>query len=641
MAPTGPRASRQQTTQRSATRPTRGGGITKNRVRVKTDRDGDIAMDSPAAGATNGAERGGSRGRGRASRASARGSTRVSTRLAQLDRANPNRVTLKVLGLRESKAAGNPDKGRRALIEFLEKKASKSKRIIIGRSVLDGEYLWISINKDDAADVLRLSGYAFAGSNLYITETEEKMPGRDTEDISKEAQETKQKLLSVLARRYNPEQRLLDLSALGADEVLSTMGTFDSQTLAEKAFKVLVHIASAQYKTDQEKAEAIQAVSLARNDINDVAQVFSLALSLPDLKQLDLTGNKLDTTSKLNKWQLRFKNLAELHLTGNPVTVQENYVTEMLQWFPALQILDGRQVRTPEEAAAALKALEPSPIAQFPSNIRDGENNVAAAFLQAFFPMFDTDRARLAAEFYDGDTWFSLAAIPDSGRNLPWKSYMKYSRNIQAVGARTPAMVQRLFTNGTVIADLWKALPPTRHAPMDEPGRWLVDCHTFPHLADPSGQAATAMGLMINVHGQFDEADPSTNIFGTRTFTRTFILGPSKPSTPPPAHPYRVLSDQLTLHKWVEAPKSETNATPLTISTPAVVNTPAVVGVAGIPNDAVKAQLIEQLSKRTGMTAQYSRLCLEGAANWNFAIALQSFEEQKSNLPPEAFVAAV
>jgi len=506
--------------------------------------------------------------------------------------------------------------------------------------VLDGEYLWISINKDDAADVLRLSGYAFAGSNLYITETDEKMPIRDTEEISKEAQETKQKLLSVLARRYNPERRLLDLSALGADEVLSTMGTFDSQTLAEKAFKVLVHIASSHYKTDEEKAEAIQLVSLAHNDINDVGQVFSLALSLPDLKRLDMAGNKLDTTSNLSKWQLRFKKLEELNLTGNPLTGKENYATEVLQWFPALQILDGRQVRTPAEVATALKALEPSPMAQFPSNIRDGENNVAAAFLQAFFPAFDSDRARLAAEFYDAETWFSLAVIPGSGRNLPWKSYMKYSRNIQTVGSRAPAMVQRLFTNGTVIADLWKALPPTRHPPMDE-GRWLVDCHTFPHLADPSGQAPTAMGLMINVHGQYEEADPSTNLLGTRTFTRTFILGPSKPSNPPPAHPYRVLSDQLTLHKWVEAPKPETSAAPLTVNNPIVVNSPAVVGTAGIPDDAMKAQLIEQLSKRTGMTAQYSRLCLEGSANWNFDIALQSFEEQKSNLPRSAFLAAV
>lgn len=485
---------------------------------------------------------------------------------------------------------------------------------------------------------MRLSGFAFAGANLTITETDEKMPAKDVEIISKEAQETKDKLKAVLARRYNPEQRLLDLSALGADDILSTMGTFDSQTLAEKAFKALVHLASQQYKSSEEKKDAIQAVSLARNDINDVGQVIQLAFSLPDIKRLDVSGNKLNTTNKLAKWQHRFKHLNELHLTGNPVTTQPNYVTDMLQWFPCLQNLDGQQVRTPEEVAASLKALEPTPIAQWPSNLRDGENNVAATFLQSFFSAFDTDRERLVAELYDSDSWFSLSVIPNSGRALAWKNYLKYSRNIQKMGPRNLANTQRLFTNGSVIKQLWKALPATSH-PTDDPSRWLVDCHTFPHLADPSG-AGSAMGLMINVHGQFEENDPSANLFGTRTFTRTFILGPSKP-VPPPPHPYRVLSDQLTLFNWTPAPEpTPAQQVPTQQdSTPSIVPEPVMAAPVTTITDAMKMQLIEELSKRTGMTAEYSELCLSGAANWNFDIALQSFEQQKANLPPMAFVA--
>jgi len=53
---------------------------------------------------------------------------------------------------------------------------------------------------------------------------------------------------------------------------------------------------------------------------------------------------------------------------------------------------------------------------------------------------------------------------------------------------------------------------------------------------------------------------------------------------------------------------------------------------------ALKAQMIEELSKRTGMTAQYSELCLSGSANWNFDLALRSFEELRANLPAIAFI---
>uniref|UniRef100_UPI00065F271E Putative mRNA export protein n=1 Tax=Chaetomium thermophilum (strain DSM 1495 / CBS 144.50 / IMI 039719) TaxID=759272 RepID=UPI00065F271E len=55
-------------------------------------------------------------------------------------------------------------------------------------------------------------------------------------------------------------------------------------------------------------------------------------------------------------------------------------------------------------------------------------------------------------------------------------------------------------------------------------------------------------------------------------------------------------------------------------------------------NAATKAQLIAEVSRRTGMNVEYSQMCLTGAANWNLELALQSFEQQKANVPPEAFI---
>lgn len=211
--------------------------------------------------------------------------------------------------------------------------------------------MWVKVNKDDAHHLLRLNGYTFAGAELAVQETSDPMPMADSTNSRAATAETKQKLLSVLASRYNAEQKLLDLSALGADQTLGSMGTFGSQSLAEKSFKALVHLAGSEYKDPEVKREAIQAVSLARNEIQDVDQVFTLAKSLPHLRRLDLSGNKLENLSKLSKWRDEFRFLEELHLSGNPVVSQPNYATELFKWFPCLQNLDGQLKFAPERVA--------------------------------------------------------------------------------------------------------------------------------------------------------------------------------------------------------------------------------------------------------------------------------------------------
>ncbi|KAK4197769.1 putative mRNA export factor mex67 [Triangularia verruculosa] len=646
--PTGPRGGGNRNSKPTA-RASRG-GIAKHRAAGRTDRDGDVSMGGPTSGSNppTGPSGRGTRGRG-AARGASRG-TRTSTRLAQTlknyvgDGSRQPKVTLKILGVKQSKAASNPDGGVRSLLSFIERKADKDKKVVLGRGILEGDYVWVKANKDDLTSIMHLNGYQYAGANITIEETTEPFPTGSK--ISKEATDTRQKLLALLAKRYNIEQKLLDLSALGTDDILGNLGAIGSQSLAEKSFRAIIHVAGEQFKTVEEKKEGIQSVSLARNEISDVDQVFTLAYSLPHLRRLDLSNNQLDTLSKISKWKQEFRYLEELYLVGNPLTSLTGYATEITQWFPCLQVLDGNVVRTPQEAAEALKAWTPQPLPQLPSNLRDGENNVASIFLRSFFQLYDHDRHALASQFYDTESLVSISATPEPGRDADWKPYMKYSRNVQKLGgSRNPAVVQRLFTGASLIAELWRSLPATRHATLDQPELWIIDCHTFPHLADPSGQGF-AMGLMINVHGQFEEADATENLYGTRTFSRSFILGPSKPGAP---HPYRVLSDQLTLHKWTPraagtAPAPAVAAVPLApvVNAANVASVPAVApAVAGMPvlDEATRAQLIQELSRRTGMNAQYSELCLSGTANWNFDLALQSFEEQKANLPPAAFTA--
>ncbi|KAK4230923.1 putative mRNA export factor mex67 [Podospora fimiseda] len=636
--PTGPRGGNANRLSTRSTTAPRAGGISKRRNAVRTDRDGDVSMNGPAGGnAPTGPGGRGRGGRGRGPRSGGR------SRLVQNIRDHiETKAIIKIHGLKNSKAAGNKDGGLRGLLDFLERKTAKEKTIVLSRGIIDGDWVWIKVKKEDAPIILRLNGFTYAGAPLTIQETTEIMP-TPTAIVSREAAETKAKLLTVLANRYNAEQKVLDLSALGTDPILGNLGTFDSQSLAQKSFKALVHLVGSQYTDPEEKRAAIPAVSLARNDITDVEQVYSLATSLPKLLRLDLTGNKLDNLSKISKWKDQFRYLQELHLTGNPVTAQPNYLAEILSWFPSLQILDGQQVRTPAEAAENFKSYMPQPIPEYPSNMRDGEANVAASFLTSFFDYYDRDRSALVSQFYDFESSFTLISKENTARDKSWKAYSQYSRNIQKLGPRNRQTPERVYTGSKKIAEIWNSLPATRHPILAEAVTWIVDCHTFPGIADPNNPSQFAMGLVINVNGSFEEADTTQNLFGVRKFSRNFILGPSLPGAP---YPYRVISDHYTVYGWKPYPPGTVVAPiapPATVTTTAPAIAPVTTEIspgAARVDDVTKTQMIQELSRITGMTAEYSQLCLSGAADWNWEMALKSFEETKAALPANAFIAA-
>lgn len=151
--PTGPRAganakssrnTRDTTANRGGARGGSRGGIAKRgrSSAVKIDRDGDLDMDTAAAGTRSGS--GASKPLDRTARRGARASapSKATSRLQQnitrhlggdisqtprATRVSGNNTTLKVLGLKASRAASNADGGVRSLLEFLEKKATHVK----------------------------------------------------------------------------------------------------------------------------------------------------------------------------------------------------------------------------------------------------------------------------------------------------------------------------------------------------------------------------------------------------------------------------------------------------------------------------------------------------------------------------------
>ncbi|KAJ4271903.1 nuclear mRNA export, poly(A)+RNA binding protein [Fusarium torreyae] len=526
---------------------------------------------------------------------------------------------LRVGGLKESKAATNPGGGLNDLLGFMERKAGSfrtgsKRRVAIKKSHYVGDYVYVGASEEDAEELIKLNTFTFAGAPLEVIRVDE-IPERGRAVESKETQELRTKLQEILSARYLGDNKLLKLDTLASDVELVTLGMFENRERALKTFKGLMAICDGLFKTAKEKQDAIESISLASNNIDDVAQVEVVATTFPHLKNLDMSGNQVASIQALQPWKGKFRHLETIYMTGNPIEAADpNYPATLLEWFPKLQNINGIQLRTPEQIAEQEAALRPKPIPQNGPDFRD-VGGVGENFLLEFFASYDNDRPGLASRFYDEDSQFSVSVDTQSARDpnapapMAWGSYIKLSRNLTKINSPN-ARIQRLFHGANSIQDAWKTLPLTRHPDIkQEISKYIMDCHPLQGLVDPSGQSSGGVdGLIIAVHGEFEEHDPNTNTTGKRSFSRTFILGPAKPGR----GMIRVVSDMLSLRAFSLLPNVFAASAP----------TPA-------PASADQHQaMIAELSKQTGMTAQYSEMCLT-QVNWEFDKALVIFNEKK------------
>ncbi|KAM0819513.1 hypothetical protein AB5N19_05329 [Seiridium cardinale] len=670
MAPSGPRGQRNARGSTTLNKTTgRPSGIKKRGAGgpTKVDRDGDLEMDVPSAAATSsgrgnrqpsnkgaapptGPRRStrsvpaGGRGPKPTTRAADMvkkiiegGSGNMSTRIAAgIDTSTrhtrssrpinaANTMTLKIGGLKDSKAASNEGGGLRELIIFLERKASVvgklGRPVRVKKSSMRGDYVLITASKEDAEEMKKLNNFDFAGARISVEEATDAA----SVSLSETSRNIKDQLTAVLGERYNQEAKLLNLSYLSQDAILQQMDMFNQAT-PEKLFRAFMVILEENFKTAQAKREGVVSISLKGNNIDDASQIMSLADTFPDLINLDLSENQFKDSKALRKWSHRLRKLETILLNDNPIASDPSCVTEFMKWWPRLQNLSNIQVRTKEEVDAAEQAPKVFPIPQFGSDYRD-VNRIGEAFITDFFGMYDTDRQSLAAKYYDEQSVFSFsvttaqAHIPNSTPTT-WTNYIKLSRNHVKITTQN-ARYQRLFVGTGLVQNAWSKLPPSRHPSLSaEFEKYIIDCHPMSGLADPTGQNHGGVeGMIITMHGEFEDQDPDTQKTARRSFSRSFVIGPGYPGR----NEIRVVSDLLQLRAYAPLPTQ----TGVSEVTPASVPNP-------IPQ---QEQMAVELCKQTGMTLQYSKMCLE-VAGWNFDQALLTFNEKKATLPPEAFVQA-
>ena len=493
---------------------------------------------------------------------------------------------------------------------------------------------------------MRLNGFDFAGAKIGVESIKE---GEEViQDASPNETEptytgdVKVVLTNVLKKRYDATNKILNLSALGQDPDLQQLISLGSEQTFKKLFPALMKMADSVFETSSKKEEMVSGITLSNNALNDLELVTTLAPTFPDLKNLDMSNNNLKSMDALKRWQWKLRKLQHIILFGNAVDELPETRPTLLKWFPKLTHVDADQVRSPEEVA---KKINPIPVQ--PPSFRDQEE-IAAKFLTAFFPMFDDNRDGALQMFYDPQSTFSLSVNASAPRIQPadpphWDPYIKKSRNLLKISYLT-ARTTRLITGAEAIKKEWDQLPKTKHPSLAIEGeKWLVECHPLPGLPDPSNSVQGGVGgLIIMTHSHWDEIDVSTNQpRQSISFDRTFVLGPGGTAG------IRVISDIVCLRAFggAEAWKVISPDAPIQTvaqTAPQATQPPASAPqqlpeappgfgqpAPGKPEEQLRQEImVAEISAKTRLKLDLAKQCLE-MNGWDMVRALSNFQDLK------------
>ncbi|KAI4206697.1 MAG: hypothetical protein LQ348_000854 [Seirophora lacunosa] len=597
------------------------------------------AGDGGGRGGYNDRGRGGrgQRGRGRGRGNHNDTTIRRSDIVAQIDqqhRFQNEQVTIAVKGVLESDVANESDNGLATCREWLEEWARQGLRRPINYVCLKSpkwkdDDMVFQVNKNDAWRILKADGEVFHNAVLSVRRADQQ--SKDTRSGTQKsttrpmsAAEKVEIYTAVLAERYNADTKLLKLDYLGIDSRLNETGTWDPAATKRQHtdfFPGLMRVCEGENKA--EKAEYVQSISLTNNDLTNVAPVFEIAKAFPDLRNLELSNNKIKDLRALELFRYRFKHLDWLVLSPNPIDTEDlDYEHTIMSWFPTLRTLNNARVRTDEAAASAVISEAKLPLNTIKDNFQD-EAGIAESAIKELMKGFDADRPALARSLYDNESTFSIsynASAPrlDTAKSTSWEPHLKQSRNLKKVHQLEPR-IRRMAKGISEIESALKILPPTRHPNLiNESLQYSFDCVPIPGVPDPHDRIEAGVGgFKVDVHGSFEEYDRSTGLKNaTRSFDRVFILGPGRGE-----NQLRIVSDILMLRAdgGYEAFNPEAKAMP---------DLPMVTKNFGFPTNTMaedEAKQAFEVSKATGLRLELATQLLN-ESGWNSQTAHERFK---------------
>ncbi|KAL8818236.1 MAG: hypothetical protein Q9223_003078 [Gallowayella weberi] len=550
-------------------------------------------------------------------------------------------VKIVVKGVLETDLVNDGDSGLAKCREWLEEKARQgSKRPIEYVYLLsprwEGDDMVFQVKKSDEWRILRSNGQLFRNVVMSVQRADyQSTDSRRHQSFELDSSKTAV-FMAVLTDRYDAANKLLRLDRLGDDLRLQEIGTWDPSAMRPKRtdfFQGLMRLCESEsvFANRAVKAEKVQSISLANNDLTTMAPVVELAKAFPDIRNLDLSNNRLGSLKALEPFRSKFKNLEWLILSPNPIAPNPMDVTThagtILKWFPSLRTLNNEEV---EIAAATLDSGSEVglPFPTTKDNFHD-EAGIAESAIRDLILGTDHDRAGLVRKLYDGDSTFSISFNPSAPRletahAVSWEVHLKQSRNLKKATQLTPR-IQRLARGIEKIEEVFKLLPPTRHPDLvGESARYSFDCTPLPGVPDPHNRSASGVGgFKVDVHGSFDELNTTTGLKNaTRSFDRVFILGPGKGQ-----QPLRIISDILILRAEGGHQAFNPDTHPSRNAAVPVEN-----GVQGVGFPAAtsgqQVALAGEVSKATGLTMEWATTLLNDSG-WDFHVALENFKAAK------------
>ena len=147
--------------------------------------------------------------------------------------------------------------------------------------------------------------------------------------------------------------------------------------------------------------------------------------------------------------------------------------------------------------------------------------------------------------------------------------------------------------------------------------------------------------ILLTVTGLFKERRPDKNAEYVRSFQRSLVIVPNNNGFCIKNELLHINNASFLQEKSFMNPvqqqivANQMPVQPNMIPSSSMAAAPAL----GVPNDAIKMQMIQAMSQHSNMNIDWSRKCLE-ETNWDFNKAGSIFTElhQQNKIPPEAFV---
>ncbi|XP_058514926.1 nuclear RNA export factor 2-like isoform X3 [Ochotona princeps] len=418
--------------------------------------------------------------------------------------------------------------------------------------------------------------------------------------------EEMQLLKRTLYKRYDANTKRLDLQSLRLDPDLMHHH-IDMILNQRQCMAATLQIIGTEFPE-------LLALNLCNNKLYHLDGLSDILDKAPKVKTLNLCDNEIRTTLELEK--VKELKLEELWLKGNPLYKifpdHAAYVRKILDCFPNLSRLDGKDLSPPVAEMDAQKTIKPS---EKSSQEIEMIKNLILNFLHHYYFIYDYGDRHTLINVYHEKAYFSLTTGFNSTDPVPTElyKYAKTSRNIKNI---TEANLRRQLLKHTnhVIVDTLNMLPKTRHYFSS----FSIDTCFY-----------TEKSFIATVKGIFrGESTSENSVFG---FIRTFVGFLTDTSTWLRTHfpdSVCILNDHLFVSNT--NPGKVRNSFSIVGAIPCSRCPPTL--------SLLQEEMVHAFSQQSAMKLSWSQKCLEDNG-WNFTSAVQAFStlQDQGVIPKEAF----